>query len=62
LRTLEGHGGPVQSVAFSPIDREFSRMDLERIFKEVRAMLREAKFDLSTEDGFEFTVFWNGMK
>ena len=62
LRTLEGHGDYVRSVAFSPIDREFSRMDLERIFKEVRAMLREAKFDLSTEDGFEFTVFWNGMK
>ena len=62
LRTLEGHGGYyVRTVAFSP-DTTFSRYELNQIFNDVRAMLSEADFGLSTEDGFEFTVSWNGMK
>ena len=101
LRTLEGHGSSVRTVAFSPDgaplasgsddatiklwnantgeclrtlervslltvafspDTTFSRYELNQIFNDVRAMLSEADFFLSTEDGFEFTVSWNGMK
>lgn len=61
LRTLEGHGDYVRLVAFPP-DTTFSRYELNQIFNDVRAMLSEADFGLSTEDGFEFTVSWNGMK
>ena len=62
LRTLEGHTGRVMSLAFSPDGKTFSRHDLESIFNEVRAMLREADFGFSTEDGIEFTVSWNGLE
>ena len=62
LRTLEGHTDYVRSVAFSPDGKTFSRHDLESIFNEVRAMLREADFGFSTEDGIEFTVSWNGLE
>ena len=61
LRTLEGHGDYVRSVAFSP-DKTFSPYELNQIFNDVQAMLNEADFFLSTEDGFEFTVSWNAMK
>ena len=59
LRTLERVS--LLTVAFSP-DTTFSRYELNQIFNDVRAMLSEADFGLSTEDGFEFTVSWNGMK
>lgn len=59
LRTLERVS--LLTVAFSP-DTTFSRYELNQIFNDVRAMLSEADFFLSTEDGFEFTVSWNGMK
>jgi len=61
LRTLKGHTHFVYSVAFSPDVQTFLRHDLDSIFKEVRAMLREAEFGLSTKDGIEFTVSWNGL-
>lgn len=62
LRTLKGHNHSVVSVAFSPIDKTFSRHDLNQIFIEVRAMLLEADFGLSTEDGIEFTVSWEALE
>jgi WD40 repeat protein len=61
LRTLEGHAAHVWSVAFSP-DITFSRDDLNQIFNEVRAMLREADFGLSTKDGIDFTVSWKALE
>jgi hypothetical protein len=62
LRTLKEHNSYVFSVAFSPIDKTFSRHDLNQIFIEVRAMLRQADFDLSTKDGIEFTVSWEALE
>ena len=63
LRTLDGHTNSVYSVAFSAGGLgSFSRPDVHRIFNEVRDMLLEAEYGLSTEDGIEFTVSWDGLK
>ena len=62
LRTLEGHADYLRSVAFSPDGQTFSRDDLNQIFNEVRTMLREADFGLSTEDGIEFKVSWEALE
>lgn len=57
---------PLLSVVTSRLgifsDSMFSRYELNQIFNDVRAMLSKADFSLSTQDGFEFTVSWNGMK
>ena len=62
LRTLEGHARRVFQVAFHPDVKRFQRDDLDQIFNEVDAMLREADFGLSTEDGIEFTVSWEALE
>ena len=60
LQTFEESNWWVNSVAFSP-DIEKSR-DIKHAFSKVKDMLMEAEFLLSTEDGIEFTVSWDGLE
>ena len=60
LRTLEWHAFSVVSVAFSP--GVFTNNHLNAIYSHMRHLVAEADFELSTNDGIEFTITWHGIE
>jgi WD40 repeat protein len=60
LRTLEGHKATIYSVAFCP--EVFTNNHLNAIYSHMRHLVAEADFELSTNDGIEFTITWHGIE
>lgn len=57
-KTLAGHEGAVNSVVSKVVGSTFINEDLEKIYTDAKANLRDLKYTLSTEDGFNYRLMW----
>lgn len=57
-KTLAGHEGAVNSVVSKAVGSTFINVDLEKIYTDAKANLRDLEYTLSTDDGFNYRLMW----
>ncbi len=62
LRTLDGDESSETSGNFSPAERLFKNKQLDVIYSKMCYLLAESDFELSTNEGIEFTITWSSTK